>query len=265
MSKSGYYKYAKTLIKDRDKKDYLLIKQIFERGNCKLGWRPIQMSLKSDYEIIMNHKKIKRIKREYGLITKIRAKNPYKMIAKKTKEHCTFKNILNRNFKQSTPGMVLCTDITYLYYKNGQKAYLSVIKDIASKEVVSWHISREITMKFVLDSVKDLRKIKTMDNKTIIHSDQGFHYTNPGYIKVVKSLKLIQSMSRKGNCWDNAPIESFFGHLKDDVEYNKAETINELSDMINKYMDYYNNRRFQWDIKKMTPVMYRNHLLEKCS
>ena len=265
VSRCGYYKWVKVIISNKDKEDYLLIKKIFEDGNCKLGWRPIQMHLKSNYDLIMNHKKIKRIKKEYGLITRIRTKNPYKTIAKKTKEHRVFKNILNREFEQNTPGVVLCTDITYLYYKNGQKAYLSAIKDVATKEIVSWQVSRDITMKFVLDSIKNLKKNKIVENKTIIHSDQGFHYTNPEYIKIVKDLKLKQSMSRKGTCWDNAPIESFFGHLKDDVDYSRVETVGELSDMINNYMDYYNNKRFQWDIKKMTPAMYRNHLLEKCA
>jgi len=219
------------------------------------------MRLNIDYEIIMNHKKIKRIMRENNLIVKIRRKNPYKMIMKKTKKHCVFNNLLDRNFKQSIPGKVLCTDITYLYYSYGRKAYLSAIKDIATKEILGWQLSNNLTMKFVLDSVDSLEDNKTLSSKTIIHSDQGFHYTNPEYIKRVKNLNIKQSMSRKGNCIDNSPIETFFGHLKDDVDYKEAKTFNELSDMINKYMDYYNNRRYQWGIKKMTPAQYRNHLL----
>ena len=219
------------------------------------------MSLKSDYGVIMNHKKIKRIMREYGLIVKIRRKNPYKMIMKKTQEHRTFDNILDRNFSQNIPGKVLCTDITYLYYGQGKKAYLSVIKDITTKEVLSWELSNNLSMKFVLDSIDNLKNIKILNNETLIHSDQGFHYTNPEYILKVKSLNLIQSMSRKGNCIDNAPIESFFGHLKDDVNYKETKTFNELNDILKTYMNYYNNNRYQWNIQKMTPVQYRDHLL----
>jgi transposase InsO family protein len=261
-SRSGYYKWLSGASNNKDEDDYLLIKKIFEKGKGKLGWRPIQMRLKSDYGMIMNHKKIKRIMRENNLIVKIRRKNPYKMIMKKTQEHRTFNNILDRNFKQNIPGKVLCTDITYLYYGRSRKAYLSAIKDIASKEIVGWRVSDNLTMKFVLDSIDDLKNIKTIGNETIIHSDQGFHYTNPEFIKRVKLLKLNQSMSRKGNCIDNSPIESFFGHLKDDVGYREAKTFDELNDMINEYMDYYNNRRYQWGIKKMTPAEYRNHLLQ---
>ncbi len=263
LSRSGYYKWLSNINKNRDKDDYLLIKEIFKKGKKKLGWRPIQMRLKSDYGMIMNHKKIKRIMRENNLVVKIRRKNPYKMIMKKTQEHRTFNNILDRNFNQIIPGKVLCADITYLYYGLGRKAYLSAIKDIASKEIVGWRVSNNLTMKFVLGSVDDLDGINTINSKTMIHSDQGFHYTNPEFIKKVKSLKLIQSMSRKGNCIDNSPIESFFGHLKDDVDYKEAKTFNELNDMISEYMHYYNNHRYQWEIKKMTPVEYRNHLLQR--
>jgi len=219
------------------------------------------MHLESDYGIIMNHKKIKRIMRENDLIVRIRRKNPYKMIMKKTQAHRTFDNLLDRDFRQIIPNKFLCTDITYLYYGYGRKAYLSAIKDVATKEIISYKLSNNLSMKFVLDSLEELKMIKILENKTMIHSDQGVHYTHPEYILRVKDLKLIQSMSRKGNCIDNAPMESFFGHLKDEVDCKKINTFDELSDIIKIYMDYYNNKRYQWEIKKMTPVQYRNHLL----
>jgi transposase InsO family protein len=95
----------------------------------------------------------------------------------------------------------------------------------------------------------------------MIHSDQGFHYTNPEYIEGVKALEMIQSMSRKGNCIDNAPVESFFGHLKDDVDYKSCKTFEDLRSLIENYIQYYNNERAQWEKNKMTPVEYRDHLL----
>lgn len=95
----------------------------------------------------------------------------------------------------------------------------------------------------------------------LIHSDQGFHYTNPQYVLKVKSLSMIQSMSRKGNCIDNAPIESFFGHLKDDIDYQECKTLGELRSLIDSYIRYYNYERAQWDLNKMTPVEYRDQLL----
>lgn len=262
VSKSGYYKWLNNPRRNKIEEDAELIKEVFEKGKRKLGWRSIKMDLSNDYGVKMNHKKIKRIMRENNLRTKIRKRNPYKMIMKKTQEHRTFDNLLNRQFKQTIPGRVLCTDITYLYYGHGRKAYLSVIKDIATKEIVSWQLSINLTMKFVLDSIDDLKNINFINSQTMIHSDQGFHYTNPEYIKKIKAFKMIQSMSRKGNCIDNAPIESFFGHFKDEVDYKSAKTFNELKETIKNYMNYYNNKRYQWEIKKMAPVQFRNHLLQ---
>jgi len=256
VSTSGYYDWLKR-DKYKDYEDYLIIKEVFDKGKGKRGWRSIQMHLTGDYGVVMNHKKIKRIMKKYGLITKIRKKNPYKMIMKKTQEHRAFGNLLDRNFEQDVPGKVLSTDITYLYFGKSNKAYLQVIKDVATREIVSWELSNNLSMEFVLKSIKKLEHL----DEALIHSDQGFHYTNPEYIKRIKDLGLTQSMSRKGKCIDNAPIESFFGHLKDEVDYKLAKTFKNLNDMINTYMNYYNNNRYQWGLKKMTPVQYRNHLL----
>jgi transposase InsO family protein len=137
--------------------------------------------------------------------------------------------------------------------------YLSVIKDIASGEVVAWNLSLYLEMTLVTETIKNM-KLDSYEN-IMIHSDQGFHYTNPMYIEIVKELKMIQSMSGKGSCIDNAPIESFFGHLKDELDYRDCHTFEELRLVIQEYMRYYNQERKQWERKKMTPVEYRNHLL----
>ena len=257
MSRSGYYKW---LIHNdepnKDYDDYLLIKVAYDKGGGKWGWRTIQMNL----GVYMNHKKIIRIKNKYGLNTKIRKVNPYRAIVKKSQEHRTFENILDRKFDQHIPRKVFCTDITYLPY-NHRFAYFSAVKDIASGEIVGYNLSQHLHMDIVLGTLKnidgDLKDV-------IIHSDQGFHYTNPQYISEVRKMNMIQSMSRKGNCIDNAPIESFFGHMKDDVNYRDCKTFSELSLMIAEYVRYYNTERKQWGLKKMTPVEYRNHLLENC-
>jgi len=262
VSRSGYYSWFNNFEKlNKNLKDYGIIKEIFEQGKKRLGWRSIQMKLKNDRKIIMNHKKIIRIMKKYQLFVKIRIRNPYKCISKRTQEHRTFANILNREFKQTEPLKVFCTDITYLYYGYGQKAYLSAIKDIASGEIISWKTSQGLGLGIVLETI-DRMNVINLEN-AIIHSDQGFHYTSPEYSKKIKNLGITQSMSRKGNCIDNAPMESFFGHLKDDVDCKTAKNFNDLNDAINNYMDYYNNKRYQWDLKKMTPVQYRNHLLTR--
>ncbi len=194
--------------------------------------------------------------RKYNLATKVRRRNPYKAIMKKTAEHRTFANQLDRVFSQTIPCRFFCTDITYIPFNN-RFAYLCVVKDIATGEIVAWYLLPYVTMELVL---KTIEKMKSCQN-ALIHSDQGFHYTNPEYIDKVKALEMIQSMSRKGNCIDNAPVESFFGHLKDEVDYRSSKTFEELRSLIENYIRYYNCERAQWDLNKMTPVEYRDHLL----
>ncbi|MCE5222133.1 MAG: IS3 family transposase, partial [Clostridium sp.] len=100
-----------------------------------------------------------------------------------------------------------------------------------------------------------------LSSDAFIHSDQGSHYTSPTFQKLLKSYKLGQSMSRRGNCWDNAPQESFFGNMKDEINYKDCLNLTELQSVVDNYMNYYNNHRYQWNLKKLTPVQYRNQLL----
>jgi len=254
ISRSGYYQWLQHADEpEKDYPDYLTIKKIFDHGKERYGWRSIKMRLPE-----MNHKKIQRIMRKYRLNVRVRRKNPYKAIMKKSLEHRVFPNKLQRAFHQAAPFTVFCTDITYVPFRGGL-AYLSVIKDIASGEVVAWNSSLRLEMSLVIETVKGLSLARCQN--TLIHSDQGFHYTNPSYIKAIKELKMVQSMSRKANCIDNAPIESFFGHMKDELEYRSCTTFQELRSRIDAYMQYYNDERKQWTRNRMTPVEYRNHLL----
>lgn len=254
VSKSGYYKWLSQADQpDKDYPDFLRIKEVFDKGKGKYGWRNIKMRLPD-----MNHKKIQRIMRKYGLVAKVRRKNPYRAVHKKTMEHRIFPNRLKRAFKQSRPFMVFCTDITYLPFLQGF-AYLSVIKDIASGEVVAWNVSLHMDMSLVVDTVRSMPP--DVHEHALMHSDQGFHYSNPSFIEIVKEMKMHQSMSGKGSCVDNAPIESFFGHMKDELDYLSCRSFEDLRLRIGEYMQYYNYERKQWTRNKMTPAEYRNHLL----
>lgn len=262
VSRAGYYKWQRRQGgKPRDHDDYLLIKQIFDKGKAKWGWRTIQMKLQAEYGVTMNHKKIERIKSEYGLITKVRRKNPHKLMFKKTKEHRYFPNILDRQFKQANPSTAFCTDITYLPYGK-QIAYLSAVKDIATREIVGWSIAPNLQMDLVFSTLENMKESLT-EKKALLHSDQGFHYTNPEFIRRARTLNLTQSMSRKGKCTDNGPMESFFGHFKDEVKYKTCQSLEELKDLTATYMSYYNNERRQWNLNKMTPVQYKQQLLKR--
>lgn len=274
VSRSGYYNYFSLKSQEhrnqRDKQDELVrdnVLKAFHFKRRKKGARQIKMTLKGQFDIIYNLKRIRRIMKKYDIICPIRKANPYRRMAKATKEHTVLPNLLNREFKQNVPGKVLLTDITYLFYDIGKKAYLSTIKDGSTNEILAYNVSDRITLDIATDTLlklKNNRKVKLPDG-AFIHSDQGFHYTSPTFQKMVKKYGLGQSMSRRGNCWDNAPQESFFGHFKDEAYIKPCKTLEELKREIKAYMTYYNNYRYQWNLKKMTPVQYRNHLLDEAA
>ncbi|CED93475.1 Transposase [Romboutsia ilealis] len=269
VSRSGYYKYFlvenEKLRNFKEKQDLLAKENVLKAFNYKgrkKGARQIKMVLKDKFNIIYNLKRIRRIMNKYDIICPFRRANPYRRMMKATKEHTIVPNLLNREFKQGIPGKVLLTDITYLRYKNGKKAYLSTIKDSSTNEILAHYVSDNLRLNIVLNTLKKLTLNKTLKlhSEAILHSDQGVHYTSPKFQSIVKKLGLKQSMSRRGNCWDNAPQESFFGHFKDEVILNNCSTLEQVRNEIDDYMDYYNNDRYQWNLNKMTPVQYRNHL-----
>ena len=271
VSRSGYYNYfsekSQKNRKENEAKDEMvrdIILKAFNFKRRKKGARQIKMTLAGQFSVVYNLKRIRRIMKKYGIVCPIRKANPYRRMMKATKEHRVVPNLLNREFKQDIPGKVLLTDITYLYYGKGQKAYLSAIKDGSTGELLAYHISERMTLEVATDTLKKLKKNKHFKKAkdALIHSDQGVHYTHPDFQKAVKKLGLRQSMSRRGNCWDNAPQESFFGHFKDEASIKACTTLEELKREIKQYMTYYNRYRYQWNLKKMTPVQYRDHLLK---
>jgi len=268
VSRSGYYRYINTaeqrkLNEDKDLVARDDILKAFEYRGYKKGSRSIKMILENEFNIIYSRKKIQRIMRKYDIVCPHRKANPYRRMAKATKEHRVVPNLLERNFKQGIPGKVLLTDITYLPYGNGHMAYLSTIKDGSSNDILAYHVSDRITLDIATTTIHNLinEHKDSLQQDAFIHSDQGVHYTSPKFQNLLKENDLGQSMSRRGNCWDNAPQESFFGHMKDEVNFKSCTTLEEIIHEVDDYIDYYNNYRYQWNLKKMTPKQYRNHLL----
>lgn len=263
VSLSGYYKYRMRIKEEqtqfhKDQQSLERVKSLVEKYHQKHGYRIITMLLRSEYEIHMNHKKVLRLMKKYNLLAKIRKKHPYKHIQKATQEHRTCKNILQRKFKWITPREKFWTDVSYLYY-NWVKAYISILKDMTTGEIISHKVSSNLWLWFVLDTIRDAKE--ELQTWSLIHSDQGYHYTHPSYQRLLYDAWVIQSMSRRWNCLDNAPTESFFGHMKDEIDIWSCKSFQELEKYLENYIFYYNNWRPQWTRKKMTPVEYRNHLL----
>lgn len=268
VSHSGYYRWlnaegARQLREEADQADLSLIQEHFDKLNGKAGALVIKMRLGHLNGIVMNHKKIRRIMQKYGLVAKIRQANPYRKMAKAHQESQTCPNLLNRQFNQGEPWKVLLTDITYIGH-NGRWAYLSCVKDGATNQILAHCLSSTLEMSLVEHTFDRLleRLGGNIHPGAIIHSDQGMHYTHPRFRQRAKEAGFRQSMSRKGNCWDNAPMESFFGHLKDEINIKDCETLEELRIRIDEYIEYYNTERYQWTLKKMTPDQYRSHLLK---
>ena len=266
VSRSGYYKWVKTtplrqFREEQDYSDFLIIKETWLKHKKKHGYLRINMDLRNDEGIVMNPKKIYRLMKKYGIQAEIRKVNPYLGIMKANKEHNYFENKLNREFDVKEPDTVFVTDITYLIFGN-HKYYLSVVKELCTREIVAWKLSSSLGLKLSLDIIDQLVKKygkKKLEN-IMIHSDQGSHYTNPMYVNKLKELNIVQSMSRRGNCLDNAKMETFFGHFKDECDYQQAKNYNELYKIVDNYMRYYNCKRYQWTLNKMAPIQYRNHL-----
>lgn len=268
VSRSGYYKWLNTYEKrkeqdEKDKADFDLIVKAYYYKGYKKGARSIHMRLlHMNPPVRMNIKKIRRIMKKYNLICPIRKSNPYRRMQAAIKTNNIADNLLNREFNKHGARQTLLTDITYINYLD-KRCYLSTILDSYTKQVLSYCLSKSLDVDFVLETVKSLIEKHgiSLDSKTLIHSDQGCHYTSIKFIQIIKDVGLRQSMSRKGNCWDNAPQESFFGHMKDEIDLTKCKNFNEVKDIIDDWINYYNTERYQWDLAKLSPDEYYQYLM----
>lgn len=163
--------------------------------------------------------------RKYNFFAKVHRANQYRNIAKATQEHKTLPNVLNCEFTQDETEKVFLTDITYLKYR-GKTAYLSCVKDVATREIVAYELSQTL-MTIAYNTLVKLKEklVENVHPEAMIHTDQGFHYTHPEFQKRLKQMNMKQSMSRRGNCIDNAQMESFFGHMKDEMESKKMTPV----------------------------------------
>lgn len=238
-----------------------MIEYHFLRSNYKAGIRQLKMIIERKEGLIFNKKKIARIKKKFGLETQIRRKNKYKTFKHKNEEHKISPNILNRNFHQRSANKVYSIDITQVKYAS-KKAYIAAIKDLCTKEIVAKEVSSRIDTNLTNKALKKaLLKLPAETRvQLMIHSDQGFHFTHHSYRNLLANYGVTQSMSRRGNCLDNSPIETFFGILKDHLNLRNCKSIKDVKNEVTKQVNYYNYERPQIGLKKMPPSLYRRHL-----
>ena len=272
VTRSGYYNWvrsddARTKRELQDRSDFALILEAYHHRGYAKGARGIYMRLRHQ-GIRMNLKKIRRLMHKFGLFCPIRKANPYRRMARAMRTNAVADNHVKREFKMHGPRKILLTDITYIPF-NHQFCYLSVVKDAFTEQVLSYVPSESLELDFVLETMEQLilKHSITFETDMLIHSDQGCHYTSIKFRELLKDYGIRQSMSRRGNCWDNAPQESFFGHMKDELS-EKAQTWKEFSDVcasIDDWMEYYNNERYQWGLEKLSPNQYYNYITTGCN
>lgn len=256
MARSTYYYYSKKAVQP-DKYEHIKVQihKIYHAHKGRLGYRRITLYLNREGTLI-NHKTVLRLMGEMRLKSLIRIKK-YKSYRGNLGKIAP--NILNREFKADGPAQKWATDVTEFKVK-GKKLYLSPIIDLFNQEIISYEITDRPVFKGVMDMLKKALPQAKSPSQLVLHSDQGWQYQMEKYQQSLKANGITQSMSRKGNCLDNAVIENFFGTLKSELFYlNEYESTDQLKKDIKDYICYYNNKRIKLNLNGMSPMEYRAH------
>ncbi len=256
VSKSSYYTWLNAKVAPWE--DIIaFIKKEQLKANNTLGYRRMKTFLLRNYQISIGANKLRLIMAVNNMQSIIRRKRR-KSIRQKGMEKLVANNILKRDFNSNSPNKKYVTDITYIPLKN-TTVYFSAIVDIYNGEVVATHISTNGDKNLSLTVVEQLAAKRNLKG-ALLHSDQGIHYTNKEYNNLLKEKGIIQSMSRKGNCWDNAMAENFFSHYKTEcvrLFKKKLHSVEDVQEITDTYIEYYNNKRYKAKLNNMAPVEYR--------
>lgn len=254
MARSTFYYHFKKLDQpDKDESIKKLILTIYHQHKGRYGYRSITLALKNR-GIVINHKKVARLMKECGLKSLVR---PKKYKSYRGQQGTTTANLLTRNFKAEKPCQKWVTDVTE-FRVTGKKLFLSTILDLYNGEIISYTMAHYPDLKMIIEMVKKALRKLPVGARPILHSDQGWQYKVYKYQQLLQANGINQSMSRIGNCLDNAVMENFFGILKSELFYLKKFTsIEELEKEIKKYINYYNNDRIKQKLNGLSPVKYR--------
>lgn len=260
LSRSSYYSILSNDnygMKDKqDEIDFQCIKKVMDYKGFKKGSRTIYMMLPGMCGVHFGRAKILRLMKKYGCVCAVRKERPELKTYKENLKNNRKPNLLKRRFRLARPNEILLTDVSYLKYSTNKTEYFSCIKDAVTGKIVN----------HVTSSANDLNLAKAtiacLDSteNTLFHSDQGILYFNDVFQNKLKELGYEQSMSRRGNCWDNSSQESYFGHMKDECDFSKCSTPEDVKKKVDEYIYYYNYERPQWSRNKMTPVDYEKYL-----
>lgn len=251
-----------------DEKMESVITEICKEHNGNYGYRRISIELRNrGYRV--NHKKILRIMNKLNILCTKFTKKSRKYSSYKGTVGKVAENLINRRFYTNIPYQKITTDTTeFKYYEKDttgkiviKKAYLDPFLDMFNGEILSHRLSKNPNAKAILEALDEtIAIVKNCPYRTTIHTDQGWGYQMNAFTKQLRNNKILQSMSRKGNCLDNSPMENFFGLMKQEMYYGEVyRSFEELNQAVNNYIDYYNNKRIKEKLTGMTPTQYRIH------
>ena len=252
-----YYQLKRMEKADKYAQEKAEIAAIYHENKGRYGYRRITMALRSR-GFFLNHKTVQRLTRELGLVCRVRIKK-YRSYRGEVGKIAP--NLLNRDFCAEKPNQKWVTDVTE-FHLFGQKLYLSPILDLHNGYLVSYTLSQRPVLSMVTTMLE--KAFETIPDGTdlILHSDQGWQYQHEQYQRMLRKKGIQQSMSRKGNCLDNAVMENFFGLLKSELLYlQQFESVEHFEQELLDYLDYYNNRRIKAKLKGLPPAIHRQQAL----
>ena len=258
LPRATFYYHLKRMVRtDKYEAAKAEITAIYHENKGRYGYRRITAEL-HNRKYSLNHKTVQRLMKELGLVCHVRMK---KYRSYKGEIGKIAPNLLNRDFHAGQPNQKWVTDVTE-FSLFGEKLYLSPILDLCSSDLVSYTISDRPVLSMVTSMLdKAFEKIPDGTN-LILHSDQGWQYQHKQYQQMLREKGIRQSMSRKGNCLDNAVIENFFGLLKSELLYlQEFESMEHFKQELIEYLDYYNNRRIKAKLKGLPPAIHRQQAL----
>ena len=258
LPRSTYYYHSK---RQNQEDKYAQVKAeitaIYHENKGRYGYRRITDEL-HNRKIYLNHKTVQRLMKELGLVCRVRMK---KYRSYKGEKGTTADNKLNREFRAEKPNQMWVTDVTE-FRLVGEKLYLSPILDLYSGDIVTYTLSDSPNLLMVTAMLEQAFALIPDDTKLLLHSDQGWHYRHKQYVQMLQEKGITQSMSRKGNCYDNSVMENFFGHLKSELLYlQEFESMEHFKTELIEYIDNNNNRRIKARLKGLPPALHRQQAL----
>jgi putative transposase len=261
VSRSAYFAWVKRMDRpDPDQERMQLVIEAYESSRKIYGYRRIQIWIEREYGVQINHKTVLRLMRKRNIRSVARKRNPYRLIQNQYGSIHTYPNLMRQNFKAKQPNEKWGTDITYIHTKQGF-VYLAVIKDFFDGTILGHALSRDNSIRMVLQAVHAAANAVPSPDGVIIQSDQGSQFQSTAYHSLTSQLGIIPSMSRKGNCLDNAPTESFFSQLKEEfIRHIKIKDFQDAVQLVDDYIHFYNHDRIQLKTK-LTPLEFRRQFV----